>query len=216
MQCIVKKGTDSEQITEETLWKEHTAMEDNSEPPWPSLISAWQPKVRRTEPLQAWCKADLVFAHAWTLHTWQFNSQSSETPHIASPHACLHHRPVIEELSLKSRSTWFRITVGWLLCERLLERSMMTSLTKNESSVDVHSSSSCSEPIYVLSFMKEKRRYLGECSCCSFTYNKGRQWSVAFKHQKRKNSQPKWWPGDNVFDSRVVDCRWKANIYDLF
>ncbi len=36
----------------ETLWKEHTAMEDNSEPPWPPPISAWQPKVMcyRTSP----------------------------------------------------------------------------------------------------------------------------------------------------------------------
>ncbi len=32
----------------------------------------------------------------------------------------------------------------------------MTSLPKNVSSVDVHSSSSCSKPIYVLSFMREK------------------------------------------------------------
>lgn len=29
-----------------TLWKEHTAMEDNSEPPWPPPISVRQPKVR--------------------------------------------------------------------------------------------------------------------------------------------------------------------------
>lgn len=88
-------------------------------------------KLGATERLQARCKADLVFAHAWTLHTWQFNSQSSVTTHIASPHACLHHRRVIEELSLKSRSIGFRNTVCWLLWERLLERSMMTSLPKN-------------------------------------------------------------------------------------
>lgn len=168
-------------------------------------------KLGATERLQAWCKADLVFAHAWTLHTWQFNSQFSEATHIASPHACLHHRHLIEELSLKSRSIGFRNNVCWLLWERLLERSMMTSLPKNLSSVNVHSSSSCSKPIYVLSFMKEKRRYLGEC----FPYNKSRQWSVALKQQKREASIKTdffWW---SMTMSRVVDGRCKTNIYTI-
>lgn len=79
-----------------TLWKEHTAMEDNSEPPWPPPVSAHQPKVR-------WHRT--VFACAWTLHTWWFNSQSSITTRVGSPHGCLHHSRMIEELSLKSTIT---------------------------------------------------------------------------------------------------------------
>ncbi len=59
----------------------------------------------------------------------------------------------------------------------------MTSLPKNVSSVDVHSSSSCSKPIYVLSFMKEKRRYLGEC----FPYNKKQTVISSFQTAKERN-----------------------------
>ncbi len=98
-------------------------------------------KLCATERLQARCKADLVFAHAWTLHTRQFNSQSSITTHriparLFTPQT-RDWRALAEE-----QKHWVQ---KYSLLITLREDS---GEINDESSVDVHSSSSCSKPIY--------------------------------------------------------------------
>ncbi len=141
---------------------EHTAMEGQQRAALTSSPSQHgNLKLGATERLQAWCKADLVFVHAWTLHTDNLTVSPVKQHTSHPPHACLHHRRLIEELSLKSRSIGFRNKVCWLLWERILERSTMTSLAQKCKflSMFVHPSHRVLNLFMFLSFMKQKRRY---------------------------------------------------------